>query len=539
MSKKIASLHAEIGADTRGIDSALKSTKSGLAGAAKSMAGYAAVAAAAGYAIKQAWEFGKQGAELEFVTNKFERLSDSIGTVSDDLMGDLRRATRGLYSDAQLAASATDFMSLGLAKSHDEVVRLSSVASALNMNMNQLVLTLTNKTTMRFDSLGVAVDGFDEKVEKLKRTGLDADAAFNEAFLQQAEEQIERVGHAADSNVGSVMRMEASWANLTNTLKVKAAPVIADVADGISEHLNMLSVYDEKYAELTEGIGFFGNALEEQAAAQLYARGITRELNSDIDSATRSYIAWGNSIEVTNDKIEEGTASTERMVTSYAGILGITNSLQGSSDRFNEQQEDTTKKTDEVLAKIVELTEKGYGRWGEEIQGLLKDYDDLNAAMAENASNYERDTQRRILERAKELMSADGLSEAEEKYLIDRGVAMGVYTQEVAMQSRRIIDDAASIAAGFDMLDGRVVTTTVLANFISSFGGVMPGGNEDILGGANFGGPVPTENYVNPNQLRNNGGNRGVTVNIGNVNNNSDINYLAQELFRSATGSGR
>ena len=144
----------------------------------------AVTAAAAGVALKKIYDMGKAGAGLEFTAIKFDRLAESIGTTGDALRDDLADATDGLMSKAEQMQLAGDLMSLGLAKTHDEAVRLSTVASQLGMNMNQLVLTLTNQTTMRFDALGIAVDGFDDKVAKLKQTGMSASDAFKEAFMQ-------------------------------------------------------------------------------------------------------------------------------------------------------------------------------------------------------------------------------------------------------------------------------------------------------------------------------------------------------------------
>ena len=154
---------------------------------------------------KAVYDMARQSAELEFMAGKFDRLSLSIGTTSDVLLEDLRKATQGTRSDMELMASASDFMALGFAKTSDEAVRLSTVAGALNMNMNQLVLTLANQTTMRFDQLGVSVVGFQEKVDALVKSGMSANAAFQEAFLRQAEEQIQKVGNAADSSLGGFM----------------------------------------------------------------------------------------------------------------------------------------------------------------------------------------------------------------------------------------------------------------------------------------------------------------------------------------------
>jgi hypothetical protein len=228
--------------DIEGVGKAGDAAKGGITGFGDSLNSVMVTAAlvggaviAVGAALKEVYQTAKEGADLEYARTRFDNLAESIGTVSDALLGDLRTATSGMVSDAELVASAGDFMALGLAKSHDEVVRLSTVAGALNMNMNQLVLTLTNQTTMRFDALGVSVDGFKEKVESLKEAGMSAEEAFTEAFLQQAEEQIERVGSAADQSIGAFNRFEAATANLKNELAQGLLPIITPIVEGLTD----------------------------------------------------------------------------------------------------------------------------------------------------------------------------------------------------------------------------------------------------------------------------------------------------------------
>ena len=188
-----------------------------------------------GVAVKGAYDAAKEGAALEFSAQKFDRLAASVGATSDALLGDLRKATRGTVDDMTLMGSAGDFMALGLAKSRDEVVRLTRVAGALGMDMNQLVLTLANQTTMRFDQLGVSVDGFDEKVAALKKTGMDANAAFTEAFLQQAEAQIEKVGDNADTAAGQMAILETNFTNLSNEMKMRFVPAASNVVTALDK----------------------------------------------------------------------------------------------------------------------------------------------------------------------------------------------------------------------------------------------------------------------------------------------------------------
>jgi len=229
---------------------------SGMMGKAALVAG---VVAGVGVAMKEVYETAKEGADLEYARTRFDNLAASIGTVSDALLGDLRDATSGMMSDAELVAGAADFMALGLAKSHDEVVRLTSVAGALGMNMNQLVLTLTNQTTMRFDALGISVDGFDAKVKALEASGLSANEAFTEAFLQQAEAQIEKVGAKAETSAGQIQIMESAFKNLGDAIKLTMAdamdglaPALTTLADHMTENVQVGQQWESVIGQLKE-----------------------------------------------------------------------------------------------------------------------------------------------------------------------------------------------------------------------------------------------------------------------------------------------
>ena len=254
MAQKVASLYAEIGADTSGLKRGLQESKTGLQDLSRSApsaldklkTGLTAISVAAGittaaiFAFKKVFDFAEQGAELEYIEGRFDRLAESIGTTGDALKNELRRATKDTISDMQLMAGAGDLMALGLAKSSDEAVRLATVVAGLGMNMNQLVLTLTNQTTMRFDALGVAVDGFDEKVKKLEATGMDATEAFKQAFLQQAEEQLTKVGNKADTTAGSFDKLAASLDNLKSVAQKAAGDGLAPVADTLGDVFGVL-----------------------------------------------------------------------------------------------------------------------------------------------------------------------------------------------------------------------------------------------------------------------------------------------------------
>lgn len=297
---QIASLFASIGADTSGLEKGLKSSKGSLQGLNKSLgsmittAGMAAASIAGiGISLKKVYDFAKEGADLEFARSKFDNLSKSIGTTSTLLMTDLREATSGMISDAELVASAGNIMSLGLAQTHDEVIRLTNVAGALGMDMNQLVLTLTNKTTMRFDALGVSVDGFEEKVKSLEKTGMSANEAFSEAFLQQAEEQIARVGSKADSTAGDIARLETSFENLSDSAKIALSGALYPA---IKETSDLFTVWADRTTK---------NTAFKILAEQLDDAGVSVQSFQERFADTKNFAGWIEDTDEYNQIINE------------------------------------------------------------------------------------------------------------------------------------------------------------------------------------------------------------------------------------------
>lgn len=205
------------------------------------------------FAAKKAFDqiiaIGERGATIEYLSTRFDRLADAMGTTSEVMLGKLHEATRGMISDADLVEKAGQIMALGLMKTEEQTVRLVKVAAGLGMDMNQLVLTLTNQTVMRFDQLGVRVDGFKDKVAGLKAAGMDASDAFKEAFLAQAEEQLAIIGEKADSSVGSYERLRVAFKNLGDTVASDLSPAITRAVDAMVLLLNWNKKIDFLFAD--------------------------------------------------------------------------------------------------------------------------------------------------------------------------------------------------------------------------------------------------------------------------------------------------
>lgn len=233
MAQQIASLYAEITADTKGLERGLDRTEQGLKKAAGSaqqtgsrftemasrlnvaQQAFGMTAAAAG----QVWSVLEEGAALNLAKDRFDNLTASIGTTSDALTNDLKAATGGMVSDADLMTSATSMISLGLGKTSDEIVDLVSLTSQLGWDQQQLVMTLANNSTMRLDALGLSMEDVQKRAKALEAQGYSTDKAFDMAVIQAGQAKLELLGSAADTGAGAMQRLTVQWENMTTAAK--------------------------------------------------------------------------------------------------------------------------------------------------------------------------------------------------------------------------------------------------------------------------------------------------------------------------------
>lgn len=181
----------------------------------------------------EVYEALNRGAELEVAATRFDNLAASIGSTSDAMLGKLRQATAGMYSDAQLMASASQIISLGLMDSEEGVIRLATVVGKLGWDMNQVVLTFANNSKMRLDALGLSVSDVDERTKRLVATGMSMDQAFDLAVLEAGEAKLALIGDTADTTKADLDRMRAAWANVQDAFALGVAEGAAEALDGI------------------------------------------------------------------------------------------------------------------------------------------------------------------------------------------------------------------------------------------------------------------------------------------------------------------
>ena len=266
------------------------------------------IAAQRGYATLRA------GAELQTTTERFGKLAASIGTTADVMLGKLRTATKGMISDAELMASASGIVSLKLADNEEQVVRLAAVVGTLGWDMQQVILTFANLSTMRLDALGLSVDEVKQKQKELMDQGMSTAAAFKEAVIQAGEARLD-VGGVSETEQ-ALKQAEAAMTNFKNsTLQTTVA--ILDQAGafsalrGAAENLSVFTAFN---AEL-ERARAAGEITEKQYRALLAA---VKRGGVDFAEAQLQQLSMRNSL------TDVGAAATETAIAveDATGVLG-------------------------------------------------------------------------------------------------------------------------------------------------------------------------------------------------------------------------
>jgi hypothetical protein len=397
--------------------------------------------------VKQGYDFAKEGAEIEFQKERFDRLAVSIDTTSDVLLGQMKEASRGTLSDMEAMGAATDLMSLGLAKTAQEAVRLSKVQTGLAMDTNNLVLTLTNMRTMRFDQLGVSVDGFKERLEGLKKTmqGASEQDIFKEAFLQQAEMQLERVGNAADSSAGQFKIFEAEWKNMADGVKVGVATALTpalvawnnmvkqghDEVDMMEKVAKANNMTYEEFIRLGDGIDPLIDAWKQNQAT----------MSDNIETA--------NQMSVSNEDL---VATQKELSDTLTSEVSLIKSMQSAEDSYTQKSTDLTKQRADAEDNLSKLRAQGYWEQSDQIQNAIGKVDEIKQKEADLAAEREKQSLQFVSNILAENLARDGWTENEFKAFADQQEAWGLWSADTVAKAEAAMQAANDVTAAIEAI---------------------------------------------------------------------------------------
>jgi len=414
-------------------------------------------------AITEVFDAAKEGAQLDYAADKFDRLSTSIGTTSRLLLEDMKEATRGVISDFELVELASTLMSLGLATNHDDVVRLSSVAGALGMNMNQLTLSLANMSTARLDQLGLSAAAVTTKFEELKKAGMPEEQAYFEAFVQAGETAIQTMGHVADSAMGIYLQSDAAmqtWLDNRKRSFAEDGNVVSSWMEDFNrafEHMNtddankaiikyansigLVSDAEMKWANMpiigtaAERASFVERLLPE---IQAYEEAIMASAQTTDDWANANYEGAGASLQMAEAQARSAvevallTAEMERQAKIQAELADVTSLTKNLSGMIS-----LAKSYDKTLEDIVEqetiMANNPIG--SEKYDEAKAKVDALKQSMADLANQV-------VLDMFQATISIGGVTEEEANAYFTLAADMNLISDEAAAYAMAVYGEA-------------------------------------------------------------------------------------------------
>jgi hypothetical protein len=316
----------------------------------RGMATGLAVASAAfvgvGLAAQQAYATLRAGAELQTTTERFGKLAASIGTTADVMLGKLREATKGMISDAELMASASGIVSLKLADNEEQVVRLATVVGTLGWDMQQVILTFANLSTMRLDALGLSVDEVKQKQKELMDQGMSTAAAFKEAVIQAGEARLD-VGGVSESEQ-AFKQAEAAVTNFKNAVLESTIATLSQAGafESLAATANSIQLATDFRGELAalreEGaittvewlkllntLSQSGAAAAEVELAGIIMRDTLTDTDAEINNQLGSWQVWARTVAIQTGYAAQTAAANMNAI--FTGLLGISNGLGDTS----------------------------------------------------------------------------------------------------------------------------------------------------------------------------------------------------------------
>jgi hypothetical protein len=170
------------------------------------------------------------------------------------------------------------------------------------------------------------------------------------------------------------------------------------------------------------------------------------------EQSTSSLMGWGSGLLGAKTAIEQTAEEMETMQDKLKTMLSITDKMTGMNSSYEES--------------IKKIADTEYGTARERIE-----------AIREVEKEHEIAKNKIILGYAEQLLAADGLSQQEVEFLLEKGAAMGVYSEDAIRDMRAVMQEAYNLTGALNGIPSNLNTSvTVYRNeVIGSPQGRKPG----------------------------------------------------------------
>lgn len=238
-SQEIAQLNQQYAASQNAVNTSTAKTSSTFAQLKegwKTMLKIGAAVAATGVAVKEAWEFGQEGANVLRLSNSFKSVATSYGVSSQLILSSMRNASRGTIADTDLMLAANRAMLLGVSTNAEELGKITEVAIARGRAMglssaeaiDRVYTGIGRLSPKILDDLGIITNATQRYQDYAKAHDMSAEALDDftkREIIKQAiiESSAGLLKDYSMDEAASYEMLGASWTNYMNSIKSQFA----------------------------------------------------------------------------------------------------------------------------------------------------------------------------------------------------------------------------------------------------------------------------------------------------------------------------
>ena len=315
----------------------------------KIAAGGAAVAAAF-YAVKKAYDFGKEGAIIKQTAESFDTLLAKVGA-APDLLNDLREASRGTVDDmtimkgtALVLAGVSGDLAKSIAKATPELMNIAKAANKLNPALGDTAFMYESIATgvkraqpLILDNLGLTIKvgaaneemarSLGKSVEEL--TAEEKSMAILNDTLRAGKVLLAQVGGTTKSAGDEFMQFEVNMKNLSDSLKSGASPAIRGVVKDLNDLIEASLEQRDVVEQLITLNYLMGASDEEVRAYMLKVKLGTLDLAEAQEFATETLARYMAGTENADTAMAQSARHLQDLKYAYVSLTESTDNLAG------------------------------------------------------------------------------------------------------------------------------------------------------------------------------------------------------------------
>ena len=422
---------------------------------------------------------------------------------------------------AEIAAKKTAILSTVFTATTALIVDSYKSYSKLAESIRDLALVSgeSAENTSRFvqvlDDYQLTADDATAAAKRMKENGLsptvESLALLSDQF-KAIKDPAERMAFVYD-NLG---KSGAKWVNALD----QGGDALKRQAAAISENL-ILSDFEVKMYEVgrlaidekTDAIEGFKAKLGQSvgnviafAAAMERANEIQQENTVVIGGQKKSTIEYGDALEMAiAEQLSAADASTEYsdslkeqeeaakaaaeaakiMTEANKGFLSLLGSMKSAEDSYQEKSKSLTEERTQLEKERADAIAAGWWEGSEKILEYDQKLEENKQKTIENADEFDLQNKRIMLGYIERQLTADGtLTDTELQWLLEKGVAWGIYSQTVIDETAKAIEEANKLTEAINTIPSeRTFLMSVMVQGADAIGGLGAGFGEDLWGG--------------------------------------------------------